>query len=169
MRNEIDFGALYKELYQPAVYFVCSLTQLGRNESEDIVSDVFLRLMELKERLDVRRNVRALFYNMLRNQSYDILRRRQCYCKVMSRLAYSLNEFSDDQLTVMCQKELFRLIGETVDSLPEIRRAVFFGFRSEGKSYGELARQYHMTYRSVEYNVRRATITIRERVKKLCG
>lgn len=169
MKNEIDFATLYKELYQSAVRFVRSLTQLDRDEAEDIVSDVFLHLMELEERLDLKRNVHALFFNMLRNQSYDVLRRRRCYRKIISHLSYSLNELSDNQLTVMCQKEIFRIIGETVNHLPELRRTVFCGFRSEGKSYGELAKQYHMTYRSVEYNVRKATIVVRECVNRLYG
>lgn len=169
MKNELDYAALYNKHYNKAVFFVRSITQLRVEECEDIVSDAFLRLMEVEDGAKIQYSVSSYFYTMLRNQAWDVLRRRLRAERVLSTVALSLDSITDDQLTQMCHKELFQIIGETIDRFPASRKAIFYDFHEEGCSYKEIAKKYRITDRSVEYNLQRAKMSIRKRVIRLCS
>ena len=104
MKNELDYATLYEKHYNKAVFFVRSITQLDVEECEDIVSDVFLRLIEMGDEQNIQYSISSYFYTMLRNQAWDVLRRRLRAERVLSTVALSLDSITDDQLTEMCHK-----------------------------------------------------------------
>lgn len=169
MKNELDYATLYEKHYTKAVFFVRSITQLDVEECEDIVSDVFLRLIEMGDEQNIQYSISSYFYTMLRNQAWDVLRRRLRAERVLSTVALSLDSITDDQLTEMCHKELFQIIGETIKRFPASRKAIFYDFHEEGCTYREIAKKYHITDRSVEYNIKRSKMSIRKRVIRLCS
>ncbi len=166
--KRFDYASFYLRYYDFAVKYAASLVG-GEENARDVVGDVMLKLLEMENRLDEERNVRALFISMIHNRSLDLLRRRHCYNEVEALMLRSVDQMSDDELTRLCQRELFRAMGATLRSLPDKERTVFVRIRFKGESYKEVAEHTGLSNRSVEYQLKKATDKIRSSLRHLYG
>ena len=168
MEKEFDYKGLFDRHYQSAVRYACSFLH-DAEEARDVVGDVLLRMLELGDRLNANLNVSSLFYSMVCRKCLDIVRRRQRLEDAKDYMKQTADRISEDELAALCQKELFRIIGQTVYRLPWSERVAFSEIRMEGKSYREVADHMNLTWRSVEYNVKKATEKVREQLRYLYG
>ena len=162
MDKGFDYQTLFETHYQSAVRYAASFLY-DVEEARDVVGDVLLRLLEIEDRLKTEMNVSGLFYSMVCRKCYELWEDAKDYMK------QTADRISDDELASLCQKELFRIIGQTVYHLPWTERVAFSEIRLEGKSYREVAENMNLTWRSVEYNVRKATEKVKERLRYLYG
>lgn len=166
--ESFDGSAFYERYYEAAVRY--ALTFLSdEEEARDAVGDTMLRLIEMQERLDGGRSVRALFFSMVHNRCMDLLRRRQCYRAMEAYLARTANHYSDDELTCLCQRELFRIVGSVINEMPEKERVVFQSVRMEGMCHKKVAEETGLSCRGVEYRVRRSVDRIKDRLMQMYG
>lgn len=168
MKGQFDYADFYKCNYASAVCYACTFVG-NEDDARDMVGEAFLQLLELSGRLDTEKNVRSLLLSIVHNKCMDYLRRLQCYCGVELRVRQTADRFSDDEFAALCQKELFRIVGQTLSDMPEVEREVFTGVRLDGKSYKEVALQTNMDRRHVEYRLRRATEKVRRSVLQMYG
>lgn len=168
MKGQFDYTAFYKSHYVSAVFFACRYTA-NEDDARDIVGEAFLQLLELGERLDAEKNVCSLLFSIVHNRCMDYLRRLQCYRHAENHIKLTADRISDDELTVLCQKELFRIVGQTLAKMPESERKVFCEIRLDGKSYKEAAQKRNVTTRCVEYQLKKAVGKLRERVLQMYG
>ncbi|MCM1107525.1 MAG: sigma-70 family RNA polymerase sigma factor [Clostridium sp.] len=168
-QNEtFDSAAFYERYYDTAVRYAQTFLT-DEDESRDAVGDTMLRMLEISDRLDDERNVRSLFFSMVHNRCMDLLRRRQCYQGVENYLTRTANHCTDDELTRLCQRELFRIIGSTVRQMPECERTVFVGIRLDGESYKTVSERTGLSCRSVEYQLKKSTDRIKNRLQQMYG
>lgn len=167
-KERFDYSAFYVQNHDFAVKYARAFVG-DENEARDVVGEVMLRLLEMEERLDEGRNVRALFISMVHNRCLDLLRRRQCYKEVEALMLRSADQLSDDEFTRLCQRELFRAVGATLRNMPEKERAVFVRIRFKGESYKEVAEHTGLSNRSVEYQLKKATDRMRTQLRHLYG
>lgn len=168
MENKFDYAHFYECYYEQAVCYARKYI-FNNEDAYDIVSDSYLRLMELRERLEQRQNVRALFYSIVHNKCMDYLRRLQCYCGVEERLKQTASALGEDEFDALCQKEMFRIIGETLSELPCLQQRIFSEIRMNEKSYQEVAELEGINKRKVEYQLNLATEQLRKRMAQMYG
>lgn len=171
MRHEtssFDYARFYEQNYESALRYARTFMH-DDEDARDVVSDAMLRLLELSGRVDHERNVRGLFMSMVHNRCLDVLRRRRCYGGVEEELTRSASGISDDELTRLCQRELFRLVGAVIRRMPEKEQAVFVPIRFGGDSYKQVSERTGLSERSVEYNLKKATDRMRTCLAQMYG
>lgn len=163
-----DAADFYKSNYEKAVHYAQKYI-FNVDEACDVVSDSFVRLLELSDRLDPKQNIRALFYSIIHNKCMDSLRRLQCYTRMELRLKQRADGFADDEFEAMCQKELFRIIGKAISEMPRLQQRVFCEIRMNGMNYKEVADMEGIKKRKVEYQLKLATEKLRKHVEYMYG
>lgn len=168
MKGQFDYTGFYKSHYASAVFFACRYTA-NEDDARDIVGEAFLQLLELGDRLDAEKNVCSLLFSIVHNRCMDYLRRLKCYSHAENHIKLTADRISDDELTALCQKELFRIVGKTLAKMSEADRKVFCEIRLDGKSYKEAAQKRNVTTRCVEYQLKKVVGKLRERILKMYG
>ncbi|PUZ22752.1 hypothetical protein DCC81_20195 [Chitinophaga parva] len=137
--DEAAFTQLYRQ-YHPALYLYllryCKIPSLA----EDLVHDVFLKLWEVRERIDPAQSFTGYLYRIARNHVFKTIQRiatdealRAQVCRNLESRADTLPE---DQVA---DKQYERLFEEALDRMPPQRLRVFRLCRQEGRSYEEAA------------------------------
>lgn len=137
--DEAAFTQLYRQ-YHPALYLYllryCKIPSLA----EDLVHDVFLKLWEVRGRIDPTQSFTGYLYRIARNHVFKTIQRiatdealRAQVCRNLESRADALPE---DQVAA---KQYERLFEEALDRMPAQRLRVFRLCRQEGRSYEEAA------------------------------
>lgn len=163
-----DVAEFYKSNYWKAVHYAQKYIS-NVDEACDVVSDSFVRLLELSDRLEPKQNIRALFYSIIHNKCMDSLRRLQCYTRVELRLKQRADYIADDEFEALCQKEMFRIIGKAISEMPEEQQRIFCEIRMNGMNYKEVAEMEGIKKRRVEYQLKLATEKVRKHVEYMYG
>ena len=168
MEDRLDFADFYCSNYSSAVHYA-RIYIFDEEEARDIVSEAFVRLMELGEKLDCNKNVYAFFISIVHSRCLDYLRRMERRRKVEDNIRQSADRFSDDEFRAMCHKELFRMVGCMLDGMPNIRRKVYCEVHFDGHSRTEVAKTMNVMKRVVEYQLRRAEECISTNLRRMYG
>lgn len=168
MNEKFDYVAFFICNYERAVHYAQGIVG-NEDESRDLVSEVFLHFLEMEKKLDKDRNVTALFFQMVHKRCLDFLRRLQCYMEIEKRIKQTADCYSDDEFSALCHRELFRIIGESLERFPESSRTAFYDIRIYGRSYKDVAKDLGMSWRTLESQLKVATDCVREQVLSMYG
>lgn len=142
------------KLYRKQLYGFVRRRSPSSQEAEDIVQDVYLRVLQ-EQRPPVIRNLKAFLFACARNLTIDLSRRRR-----MQREAAAMLE-SDESVepafdeSIDTEREIARLRA-AIEELPPRCREVFYLFRFEEMSQQEIAQRLGITVNAVEKHVMRA-------------
>lgn len=125
-------------------------------EAEQVALDIFVRLWEERERLDIKLSFKAYLFYAMRNRCLNVLRDRKAMCP----LDEALGIHTEDALSMEAE-ELMKLIREAIQTLPEKCREVFLKSRKEHLSYREIAENMQISVKTVEAQISKALKVIR--------
>jgi RNA polymerase sigma-70 factor (ECF subfamily) len=140
------FGALVLRLDTPVRRFIRRLVGVSDAE-DDIVQDVFIRLYRKLNRIRPGQGVRPYLFRMVRNRTYDELRRLGRY-EVMSLddepveayASFSSLPVADQLPEETAHWLLIQLeVQAAIDRLPELQRQALILYAEEGLTYAEIA------------------------------
>ena len=156
------FEALFQQYYTALCYH--ALTYLPDAAAvEDVVSDVFARLWEKRNQLQVTTSVKSYLYRAVSNQCIDVLRRsyhkRVVFMDVISDQAATT---SRTQVTDMPErKELSADIEQAIKKLPRQCGIIFRMSKEAGLKYYEIAEMLDISVKTVETQMGRAFKALR--------
>lgn len=138
--DEQAFAAVYRQ-YHPSLYaFIlryCKVPSLA----EDLVHDVFLKVWEIRARIQPGLPFAGYLYRIARNHVFKTLQRaatdRTLREHILSRLSATPDGGTPEQ--VVKSKEYDRLFHEALNQMPPQRLNVFRLCRQEGRTYDEAA------------------------------
>ena len=142
--------------YAPRIYRF-SLTYLKNEaDAEELVQDVFLKIWEKRERLDLTRNVRAFIFKVAVNTLYDFIRRKNIERAFAdyARLNYTREENATWHILIF--EEMKQNLDELISKMPEQQRMVFTLNRFDGMTNDEIALEMKLSKRTVENHLYRA-------------
>ena len=168
MEKEFDFEDFYKSYQQEALRYA-SVYIYDTEDARDVVSDAWVRLWELKDTLDNEKSVSGLLFSVIRNKCVDYLRRRMCRNGLEKRLKQSADRISDNVLASLYHKELFRILGQTLSGMSDLRQRIYKEVRLEGMTYLEVAKNTQTTKRVVEYQLKKADEAVNNTLKVMYG
>lgn len=163
-QNRIDFGQFYLKNRERGYLF--ALTYLDECSAEDVVEEVFLRMLEMKDRIDTHRNPESMFMTMVHNKCLDHLRHevyKNTYksdCKAFGTL------YADDLTSKINHKQLMEVVSDGLSKFDERMRRVFVSIRFREESYKEVAERMGLTARCVEYNLYKSTKRMQDYVRR---
>lgn len=151
-------------------YFVplCSVAFRMVQDSDvakDIVQDVFVRLWENRDKLDIKTSLWGYLKRSVANASIDHTRRS--YEKTKTPLAPT-HDRAEDAATAeesMQAKDTQRLVDRAIGQLPDRCRLVFVLSRHEGLSYKQIAEKLGISPKTVENQMTKALKMLRVALK----
>ena len=136
----------------------------GSEESEDIVQNVFLRLLTTDKMITVV-TLPALVYTMTRNLITDYYRRRHTY-EAFEHFIKGSSEADDSMESVFSARELTELLERGLARLPENCREVYRLHIYGGMKVGEISQTLGEGYKSVERRLGTARKAVRQYLRK---
>jgi len=147
------YGLLVDGLQRFSLAFVKS-----REAAEEIVSDVFIKLWQIRGRLNEIDNLKVYLYTIARNFSYNYLTRNY------KRVVLSLDDADpevfisiDDPEGLCISADAVGKIREAIQQLPPQCRMIFQLVKEEGMRYKEVAEVLHISVLTVRNQVAIAT------------
>ena len=147
------YGLLAEGLQRFSFAFVKS-----REAAEEIVSDVFIKLWQIRGRLSEIDNLKVYLYTIARNFSYNYLTRNY------KRVVLSLDDADpevfisiDDPEALCISADAVEKIRQAIQQLPPQCRMIFQLVKEEGMRYKEVAEVLHISVLTVRNQVAIAT------------
>ena len=159
--NEQAFEKIYK-LYSARLYG--NLLKLVKSEAEaqEILQDVFLKIWENRQSIDMEKSFRSYLFKIAENKVYDFFRKVARDKKREAQLiSLATNEYvpvgellQSDEKTAMLEK--------AIDALPPQRQQVFKLCKLEGRSYKEVSELLGISVSTISDHIVKATKSIRD-------
>lgn len=158
------FSLLFQRYHTRLCSFVYSLVSC-RQTTEEIVSDVFVKVWNNRETLRIQSSLKAYLLVSVRNQTIDYLRRQQRRRTVSTEEAYiHLPDPDKGAEERVLGAEANAIIEAAIDQLPPQGRTIFRLSRDGGMKYREIADHLHISIKTVETHMTRSLVFLRKTV-----
>lgn len=164
--------AAFEELYSQYYVFLCVIAgHIVRNTSdaEEIVCDVFLKLWNIREKLDINTSLKGYLIKAVHNTSVNHLAHSRFIRQNSESLSETDQKFliwdSDYPLGQLYEKELTGLLEKAIASLPEGCREVFLLSRKDNLKYSDIACKLEISVNTVKTQLKIALAHLRSDLK----
>ena len=153
------FEATYDTLYRYAWYFLHD-----EEAAYDVLQDVFLKLWQVRERVDPDKSLKALLYQMVRNTALNHMRHAKRHA------ADALDDAPYEPADAPRAEEdldtevLANQVRAWIEELPERRREAFMLSRYQGLSHVEIAGIMNLAPKTVNNHIVLALQHLRSRL-----
>ena len=165
----------FKELFQQ-YYTVCKdYARFYTNDAqiaEDIVQDVFLKMWQTRESLNIETSSKGYLIRSVHNACIQYLRHKKIIERYTDEQRYKLEEsilmnrlFFEDGLSRLFQSDINDIVNQSISKLPAKTRAIFKLSRDEYKKNSEIALEMELSEKSVEYHISKALESLRINLK----
>ncbi len=156
------FDAYYQKMFRWAVYYV--KTEQG---AEEVVSDVFIRIWKNRQGLAEVLQLDSYLFTAIKRQSFNFIQQnnKRLYIENLDAIENISYEHHSDPEYEYLQQELDALIKTVVEKLPPRCRLIFQMVRLDGMKYKEVAELLHISIKTVENQLLKATLILRENVQ----
>ncbi|MFC5411921.1 RNA polymerase sigma factor [Larkinella bovis] len=159
------FERIYYHFDARLFQFALKLTG-NRDEAEEVVQEVFVRLWETRQFIDPSLNFDGYLFRITRNIVYNHARHRVhelAYFKYLDNPSNQSGNVTEDRMNF---EELQQVLEEIFNDLPPVRKQVFVMSRIEGLSNTEIAEILQTSTSNVENHIYKALKTIRQKFNK---
>lgn len=154
----------YKK-YQRSVFLYIYYKIGNKEEAEDLVQDVFVRLMDYQQMLRVD-TIKHFIFTISRNLLYDYLRHYYKRLEVTSYIYDQRETCTNETEEQVIARDLLFLEKKKVAQLSEQRRKVYMMTRFENKTLPEVSRILNLSSRTVENHLFASRKMIREYMRQ---
>lgn len=158
------FAALYRK-YWRRLFDAAYRRLMLREESEEIIQEIFIDLWAKRETLLISVSLEAYLFGALRYSIYNLIRSRkvrEAYFEHLLQLPEAAGNPIEDRLHY---EELARALEASVANLPDKLRKVYVLSRKQNLTYKEIALQENIPVDTVEKQMGRALKILRENLK----
>jgi RNA polymerase sigma-70 factor (ECF subfamily) len=154
------FETLFK-LYFDKLIHIARSYQIGHENAEEIVQNVFMKLWVRKKKLKKITNINSYLYLMVRNACLDHIKhekiKRSYSMDVWDRKSAIQYQFMKDEAAhLLLENELKKKISDSIDQLPEKCKNVFVKSRLLGIKHHEIAKLLGISKRTVDAHISNA-------------
>jgi RNA polymerase sigma-70 factor (ECF subfamily) len=162
----------YEELYKRYYVYLCFVAEhitRSHADAEEIVSDVFVRLWNLREKSEIILSVKAYLIRAVHNASLNFIEQNEKRLKSTESLSSSdmkvLAWDSDYPLGRLYEKELQDILSNCINELPEACREIFLLSRDKDMKYTEISNKLGISVNTVKSQVKIALSRLRYAVE----
>jgi RNA polymerase sigma-70 factor (ECF subfamily) len=148
--------------YYRKLYLIAFRIIKNRQEAEDIVQNVFIRMWSMGDKLDSYRDVEALAVTITKNNCIDLLRKMKHIEADISWHEIPAAEFSPSPHDQLVRNETSAILTMIINGLPPQYRDVVLLREIDGLSYEEISKQKNININSLRVNLSRARSMIRD-------
>jgi RNA polymerase sigma-70 factor (ECF subfamily) len=166
--DERAFEFIFKSYFQSLFNYAHTLLH-SHYRAEEVISDVFARLWENRNNVNVENSLKSYLYQTVYNNCLNRIRQSKVEDKYKS---YFLNYYSEGYssggeypLAKVLENELDAKINLIIESLPDQCKAMFLLSRDEGLTHEEIALRFGVSVNTVHTQIARALKRFREELK----
>lgn len=138
----------------------------NREEAEDAVQEVYLKLWKMRNDLDKYDSPEALCIQMTRNLCLDILRRRTKTRELFTMKEQDSQVEMNDPAKELLSKERSEIMLKLINQLGEPQRTLVHLRHIEGKDYSEIETLMNMKENAIRVSISRARKQLKEMLQK---
>lgn len=156
--NRMAFEQLY---YSYARKLTAKLLQLVKSEevAQDLLQDIFMKVWQMRDNIDINRSFGALLYTMASNLSFNAY--RDAVREQNRRLAAYTKESYSHVEEELQYHETNQLLEKALSTLTERQRQVYVLHKLEGKSYKQIAELLQISHSAINQHLQLANKQIR--------
>lgn len=155
------FGQLYSN-YLSSLYQYIFLFTKSKEESEEVLQDIFIKIWEHREKLLEVESFKNYLFRFAKNKLLDKFRHLQIRLAVLAEIRRSRNyagSFTSDECDY---REYYRMVQQAIEKLPRRRKLIFRLNIENGFSQDEIARELRISKSVVQKQIYRATDFVRK-------
>ena len=162
--DKVSFEDLFKTYFKPLTAFAFKFVN-DIDEAKSIVHDVFMKLWEKKDEIDMSKSVKSYLYTSVNNKSLNYIRDNKKFNRnenVFDNQSSSAPNVEEELSSLEVQKK----IDASLNSLnPKVKR-IFEMSRYEGLKYKEIAEELNLSVKTVETHMSTALKVLRKNLKE---
>ena len=152
--------------YSSRLYRMAFRLMSSREEAEDIVQEVYVKLWGMRKELPHYNSIEALSIRITRNLCLDQLRRRKVNHDALKVEKMKRDDYPETPSETLENREKAELVHKLIEALPEPQRSLVHLRHLEGKEYEEIAEMVNMNVNAIRVSISRARKQMREIVEK---
>ena len=162
--DELAFKALFQKYYAAMCHFAFQFLQ-DNEMAEETVQELFVRLWEKRESLNIETSVSQYFFRSIKNQCLNQIQHQKIREQYASRIMESSHQEINTEQYYM-EVDLIKRIEKCIGSLPPKRQEIFRLSREQGLKYKEIADKLNISIKTVEAQMGLALKYLREELKE---
>ena len=159
-KNKEEFKKFYLDNFGALVNYAYTKTK-DMELSREIVQNVFVKLWNNRNNIDIKTSLKSYLYSMLRNNIIDHYRKEEKVTS-MGDIPGTISHYIEE--TGMTEEDVYEFrynLKKALATLKEKRRKIFELSKFEGLTYSEIADYLKISERTVEDNIAKALKEIR--------
>lgn len=153
--DKAAYEKLFRQNYTILVRFAKDIVK-DQDTAEDLVQEVFVKIWERREKIDIKTSVRAYLYMAVKNHCFSKLKAEQRHAYMDESLADNLLYSDTDTDKDTDTMDLKQHISNALDKLPPRCALIFKMSRFEYKTYQEIADALELSVKTVENQMGKA-------------
>jgi RNA polymerase sigma-70 factor (ECF subfamily) len=143
------FDEIY-HLYSRRIYRFAYSFLKNKQDSEEIIQEVFLRVWKNRQNIDECYSFRSFLFTICYNIIIDKLRERVKERNYREFLKEQAIQFDNDTDKQVAFSELNKSYRKAIELLPDRRKTIYLMHRFKGLSYREIAEKLNISIKTVE-------------------
>ena len=161
--DEQAFKVLFQKYYSSLCLFARQFFS-DREMAEETVQDMFVKIWEKRELLNIESSVKHYLFRSVRNHCLNQIQHEKIKQQYASKVIESAHQ-EIDQDQYYLEVDLLQRIEKSIDSLPPKRQEIFRLSREQGLKYKEIADTLNISVKTVEAQMGLALKYLRDELK----
>ncbi|MFC0518559.1 RNA polymerase sigma-70 factor [Mucilaginibacter angelicae] len=158
--DEQEFDRVYLEHY-PALHHYAYTMVNDTTHADEIVQDVFLKILERDEPVNIHTSLKAYLYRSVHNECMNYFKHQKVKQKHQQHIMHEADNHSDSPLSKMQYREFEQRLLKAINDLPEQCRIIFQMSRFDELKYAEIASQLGLSIKTVDNQMVKALKRLR--------
>ena len=160
--DKMAFAELYNRYHKPVYRYLISLVKVPEI-AEDLVHEIFLKLWDIREKLEIKENFRGYLFWMCHNKAADTTKKIAGERLLKDQLLHYYQSLTTIEGHTPEQLQHYdNLVEEALNSLSPQRRKVYELCKRQGKGYQEAANELQISTHTVKEHMSYALAALRE-------
>lgn len=158
--NEAAFEKIFKMYFKNLHAFAYTFTK-DDVIAEEMVQNVFFKIWEKKDQLQIDDSLKAYLYRSVHNESLNHLKHLKIKTSFQIQYSGNMESSNQDASNQMMASELEDKIQKAINELPQQCRTIFQMSRFEHLKYQQIADQLNISIKTVENQMGKALKVLR--------
>lgn len=153
------------ERYTPRIYKFALSYLKNKNDAEELVQIVFLKIWKKRNSIDTSQNIKAYIFTITVNSIYDFIRRKKIEYSFQNRCRQIQSNTENSTWNTVVYEEMQQNLSNCINKLPKQQQKIFHLSKMEGFTNDEIAIQMGLSKRTVENHLYRAVSFLKQNFK----
>jgi RNA polymerase sigma-70 factor (ECF subfamily) len=162
-RDESGFEQVFKFYFKNLYRYALTILQ-DHDQAEDIVQNVFYKLWDKMDSLQLQDSLAAYLYRAVYNESLNHLKHKKVRLGYQTYITRTMKDQTDGAHGKVMFSELERRLQKAINELPEQCRTIFQMSRFEELRYLDIAQRLGISVKTVENQMGKALKLLRTKL-----